>query len=536
MRIVNQAEMKQIEKVSEEKYFFNEELIIENVGVQAASFIYEQLMDAALLDRELVFLIGKGNNGADGLSIARHLSNMGVSLRAFNLFSDDECSSEVLEQMKKARAFGVKVNTLNSTDQLDGYLSHYSTDIIFVDAIFGTGVRLPLSNFLYEIIHYVNQHSNYTIAIDIPSGIEGDTGFMQGNAITADMTLAVALPKIGYYQADGAKKVGEIHVLSAGFPQVELEEAGDKYLLDFQYLLGKLNTRNKFADKKTFGHTLVIGGSHGLTGALTLASQSALKVGAGLVTGVTWQAQYPEFLARLIPEIMTGYIPLDQNLWPNLIRDLNKNYDAIVIGPGLARSARARRIVLEIMNNYDGPLVIDADAINVLSLKEDQQTFSHRAAPTVITPHFGEFAKFCDISVEELERKPIDYLNKLVEMINCTVVLKGPCTYLGSPSGKTFINFSPNDGMATGGSGDVLAGILGGLLGQDKGLKEKNSLYDVYESFDQIIGIGMLIHSLSGRYAADKVGVRSMTATSLVEHLPLAFQLIDEKLEEFSQE
>jgi NAD(P)H-hydrate epimerase len=535
MRVVNQKEMKEIETASIEQYALDEALIIENVGINAAQFIASFIDKEKVADKEIIVLIGPGNNGADGLSIARNLKNLGFNLRAFLLFAENDCSLELLKQLKMARAFGVRCNQLTSLDQLQAYLAHGQEGCLFIDAIFGTGVRLPLSHLIYDIIHYVNDTSLFTFSVDMPTGVNGDSGFIQGNAIRADVTLAIGLPKIGYYIADGAKYVGEIELVDAGFPQSELSQGGNKFLLDFPYLIKKINSRNKFADKKTFGHTLVIGGSHGLTGALVLASQAALKVGAGLVTGVTWENQYQEFISRLIPEIMTGYIPMDQNKWTNLIKNLNERYDAIVIGPGLARSARARKIVLEIMHNYRGPLVIDADAINVLSLKEDQKAFSLRDAPTVLTPHFGEFARFCNLTTDELERAPITYLSKLVESINCTVVLKGPCTYLGSPSGKVFINYFPNDGMATGGAGDVLAGILGGLLGQDQSLKEKNSLYTVYENFDQVVGLAVLIHSISGGFAAQGVGGRSMTATSLIEHLAKAFNLVDDKIQEFNQ-
>jgi hydroxyethylthiazole kinase-like uncharacterized protein yjeF len=535
MRIVNQQEMKDIESIASEKYLFTEDLIVENVGVKGADYLYENLLKRYPTS-EVVLLIGKGNNGADGLAIARHLINKGIGLRAFTFFSEDECSEECLEQLKKAKAFGVRITHLQNVDQLQAYLAHSRNDFIFIDALFGTGIRLPLSNFLYDIINCVNQNSAYTISVDIPTGVVGDTGFIQGNAINADMTLAISLPKIGYYMADGARLVGRIVTLEVGFPKNLLNEKGDKFLLGLEHVIDKASKRNKFGDKKIFGHTLVIGGSHGLTGALVLSSQAALKVGAGLVTGVTWEKQYNEFISRLIPEIMTGYIPLDQAKWPRLINDLDNRYDSIVIGPGLARSARARRIVLEIMANYHGPLVIDADAINVLNLKEDIKSFTTRNAPTVLTPHYGEFAHFCGIDIDDLKRKPVEYLNQLIGQINCSVILKGPATYIGSPNGKVFINYFPNDGMATGGSGDVLAGILGGLLGQDSSLKEFHSLYDVYESFDKVVGLSVLLHSMSGHFAAKNLGVRPMTAVSLIEALPQAFSELDKQLEDIEDE
>lgn len=530
MRIVDIKEMKEIEELAEKEFFFDERLIIENVGSSAAGIIQERILESSTSFSEVIFLIGKGNNGADGLAIARHLSSQGFATRAFLLFGEESWAPELKHQIKMAKAFGVKINSIDDTEQLVSYCTQVGGNIVFVDAVFGTGVRLPLSNFLYEVIDFVNTNSSYTISIDIPSGVEGDTGFIQGKAVSADLTLAVGLPKQGYYEADGIRLVGEVQVLDVGFPRKLLTE-GNKFLLSLEHVVDPDNIRDKFADKKVFGHVLCLGGSHGLTGALVMASQAALKTGAGLVTAATWEPQYREMMSRLMPEVMTGYLPLDTEKWSRLIKDLPK-YSCVVIGPGLARSTRARRLTLEILNNFDGPVVLDADAINVLKLEEDKNVFTMRNAPTVLTPHFGEFARFCGIPYEELERRPVKYLQALVEQINCSVILKGPCTYLGFSDGNVFFNYFPNDGMATGGVGDVLAGILGGMLGQEPELKDKSlSLSERYQVFNQTIGLSVLAHTMSGFFAAEKLGVRAMTALSLTDFFSQTFAELDEQIE-----
>jgi hydroxyethylthiazole kinase-like uncharacterized protein yjeF len=325
----------------------------------------------------------------------------------------------------------------------------------------------------------------------------------------------VGLPKVGYYQADGPRYVGEVEVIPSGLPREIINKNGDKFLIDKDLKNDLPPRRNKFGDKKVFGHALVIGGSHGLTGAVVMASSAAIKVGAGLVTASTWEPQYQEFIARLIPEVMTGYVPLDQAKWGKLIKGLEK-YDSIVIGPGLGRSLRARALVLEILNNFSGPVVLDADAINVLNINDDAEVFRVRSAPTLMTPHFGEFSRFTGIPMEEVQKRPYHYLKETIERINCSVVLKGPCTYLGFPNGKTYFNFSPNDGMATGGVGDVLTGILGGLIAQ--------------ENLNRTILLGVLIHTWSGKYAAEKFGVRPMSAMGLIDAFPEAFKALDDLL------
>lgn len=528
MRIVTHAEMKELEKIAQTKYHFPEKLIIENVALLGAKAIVNKLGPEINMG-ELIFMIGKGFNGGTGLAIARHLASMGHETRAFLLFEEKDCSQEVKEQLKIAKSYGVRIAHIDEVSALESYFQQNSAPKIIIDAIFGTGVRLPLSHFLYDVINLINQEKAYTISLDIPTGVEGDSGQIQGNAIVADLTLAVGFPKLGYYQADGARLVGEVEVIPSGLPKQILSVNADKFLIDKDLKDELPPARNKFGDKKLFGHTLVIGGSHGLTGALVMSSMAALKVGAGLVTASTWEPQYQEFMSRLIPEIMTGYVPLDQSKWEKILKEINK-YDSIVIGPGLGRSLRSRALVLEILNNFSGPVVLDADAINVLNIKDDAEVFKLRSAPTLMTPHFGEFARFTGIPMEEVMKEPYLHLKNTIEMINCSVILKGPCTYLGFANGKTFFNFSPNDGMATGGVGDVLAGILGGLIGQEANLKKRDSLYNIYENLNRTILMGVLIHTWSGKYAAEKFGVRPMSATSLIEAFPEAFKAFDELL------
>lgn len=530
MRIVTHAEMKELEKIAQTQFHFPEKLIIENVALLGAKAIVKKLGPEIHMG-EMIFMIGKGFNGGTGLAIARHLAAMGHEPMAFLLFDEKDCSQEVKDQCRIAEAYGVRIAYIDDISVLEGYFQQSSAPKIIVDAIFGTGVRLPLSHFLYDVINLINQEKAYTISLDIPTGVEGDTGHIQGNAIVADLTLAVGLPKLGYYQAEGARHVGEVEVIPSGLPREIIENGGDKFLIDKDLKNELPPRRNKFGDKKVFGHTLVIGGSHGLTGALVMSSSAAIKVGAGLVTASTWEPQYQEFMSRLIPEVMTGYVPNDQSKWGKLIKDLVK-YDSIVIGPGLGRSLRSRALVLEILNNFSGPVVLDADAINVLNIKDDAEVFRVRSAPTLMTPHFGEFARFTGVPLEEVMRQPYHYLRETIERINCSVILKGPCTYLGFANGKTYFNFSPNDGMATGGVGDVLAGILGGFIAQEANLKKRDSLYNIYENLNRTILLAVLIHTWSGQFAAEKFGVRPMTATSLIDAFPEAFKALDDLLKD----
>lgn len=524
MRIVSTSEMLEIERLTHEEYKLTEDLNIEIIGNNGAKILH-QLIEDNHYSHEVIFLIGKGHNGADGLAMARHLCNLGVRTRAFILFTESECYSEVLKQAEMAKAYGVAINYIDKALDLSGYFDQMGCELV-IDCIFGTGVQLPMSSFMYEVVEIANASADHIVAIDIASGVEGDTGIIQGQAISAHTTFAIGFPKMGHYISDGAKHSGEIFTIDVGYPK-SLNTQGDKFLLKPEHMVDLVGTRNKFGDKREFGHSLILGGSHGLTGAPALTSLASLRVGSGRVTAATWEKQYQEMANKMIPEIMTGFLPMDISKWSPLIKSLNQ-YSSIVIGPGLAKSARARRLVLEVLNNYDGPVVIDADAINVLSLKEDKDVFTMRNAPTVITPHFGEFSKFTGMDATELELRPVKYLKELVDMINCTVILKGPCTYLGCSDGSVFFNYSPNDGMATGGAGDVLAGILGGLLGQEASLRSNDKLINKYDVFNKTTAVAIYLHSLAGRFAADKYGVRAMSAQGIIESLPSAFNVLDE--------
>ncbi len=529
MKIVDRHEMKQIEQKSFSDFSLNEQTIIENVGINLANQLEKDFLhkDPHL---DFVFFIGAGHNGADGLAAARHLYNRGYRVNAFVVAaSEQELSAGCLQQKNMAQSFGVHLTLSDSLEDIQAFFQHRQQLPIVVDALFGTGIRLPLSNALYDLINFINENNSLCLAVDLPSGVDVDSGETVGNAIKADVTYAIGLPKVGCFLNRGVSHSGLIRVLNAGFPQVLLTE-GSKEQIEVAQIAELFRSRSQFGDKRVFGHIMLLGGSHGLTGALVLASSAALKIGAGLVTGATWEHQYQEFIARLMPEVMTGYIPSDESEWKALTQKFER-YDSLVIGPGLGGSALAQKAVRTVLGNFRGPIVIDADGIHVVDIQEDQALFKARTQPTILTPHFGEFARLMQVSVQQVRENTISLLNQCVEKLNCCVVLKGPCTYMAFPSGQIYFNFSPNDGMATGGTGDVLAGILGGLLGQDHSLRQSNQKYQRFASWDKTVALAVLLHSRAGHYAAKELGARAMVASSLIDYLPHAFEELESKQE-----
>jgi NAD(P)H-hydrate epimerase len=316
---------------------------------------------------------------------------------------------------------------------------------------------------------------------------------------------------------------GRISILEAGLPKKFILE-GDKHLITPQSIRHLIKRRNKFDHKNRFGHLLLMGGSKGLTGALIMAATAGLKAGPGLISAVTWEENYHELSSRITPEVMTGTIPVKERLkdLEGVLRNMN-SYSAIVVGPGLGKTSKARDLLEEVLNHFSGALVLDADALKLLNLKTDREILNQRKAPTILTPHIAEFADLLDISRELVLANPIELLKETLDQLNCCIVLKGPCTFVGNPNGEIAINYFPNDGMATGGTGDVLAGIIGGFLAQINPKITTSGMFRNQDNYYQAVNLGVGLHTLAGKYAAKKYGKFSMTANSIIECLPMGF-------------
>ncbi len=521
MRVTSIKEMKDIETRTFGEFGVTESIIIENVGVRGADYIEENFLVKANYD-ELVVLVGRGNNGADGMAIARHLRNRGYSVRSFLVFPEDESTEELKRQLFMARKYGVKISTIRDAEQLQGYFANTQSGYFVLDAVLGTGTRLPISQHLFDIFNIVNESATVTVSIDIPSGITGDCGSMSGAAIKADCTMTIGNPKVGLYLYKGAKHSGEIVVLDVGFPS-ECEEQGDKFLLDVDQALYYYRQRDSFGHKNSFGHLLVVGGSTGMTGAVVMASTAAIRVGTGLVSSATWKDNYHELFAKMMPEVITGVIPSTEEA-DAILRELNDKYDAIVIGPGIGQGEWVRKSVVRLLSSFSGPIVIDADGINSLSI-DDVELFSGRKTPVTFTPHIGEFARFMKLSVDEVLTASMEHMKSFVSRTNSNLILKGACTFIALTSGEIFINYLPNDGLAKAGSGDVLAGITGGFLAQAyHDVKEKRALFDVVAPHC----LAVFLHARAGKLAAEAAGTRSMSATTVIEYFGKAFAELDE--------
>ncbi len=499
MRIVSVKEMRDIERNTFDKPIISETLIIENVGIKCSEYIEEISLKHKCV--QVAVVVGKGNNGADGLAIARQLHGKGCSVVVLKLFPDQEASRENKIQLQMIIDFGIEVIDVKTIDDLTSFFDD-KTEQLVVDSILGTGFNPPLDDYLTGIIEVINASASIIVSIDIPSGVNGDLGSVETAAIMADYTFAIELPKIGYFVNQGPRHIGELSVVRVGFP-VEHLIGGDKFLLTSEVLEG-VPRRSKFDFKNRFGHVLVIGGSNGLSGACALAAIGALKVGSGLVTAMSWDESLSELSATVLPEIMTAPIKSKHDYC---------EYDAMVVGPGLGKSKGAQVLLSEVIADFQSDLIIDADGINNLS-EEHLNLISKRQAITVLTPHMGEFARLLKIEVNDLIENTEKYLLPFAKSYNCAVLLKSSISYLAMPSGELFISFAPNDGMATAGSGDVLAGLIGGIFAQR--IDGERSM--------QLVGRAMMIHSIAGSLARESYGARFMSASNIIEKIREVFE------------
>lgn len=377
----------------------------------------------------------------------------------------------------------------------------------------GTGLTRALEGAYYDVVELLNQRANEIIALDIPTGVLGDSGRIAATSIVASTTISFGFPKMGHFLAPGAARRGKLYNVNLTFPRQWMKE-GDKFLLTPNNTASLLQKRDRFGHKNSFGHCLLIGGSPGRVGAVVMASASCLKMGTGLVTVASWDDSFPALDMKLSSEIMTFRIIRqgDEFLIP---KPGLPNYSSIVVGPGLGTSDDGRLLMEQLVQGYNGPLVIDADGLNLIAEHKMHHFVAKRLAPTVITPHPGEMARLLGVTKDAVLDDPIAAVKEANEKTGAIVVLKGPTSLIYSSDGVTWLNHYPNDGMATAGSGDVLAGMIGGLVGQKMHPMEATKL-------------GVYVHSQAGRFAAQVNGHRAMTALDIIKNIRLAFKKLRE--------
>lgn len=459
MFIVTAKEMYDVDSYTMEKIGYDGKLLIENAG-RAVS---EKMKSILSKHDQIGILIGSGNNGGDGYVIARTLLNDGYNLRAIQIVPDEKIKGDDVHYHKEVFVnCGGTVQVAHSADEVHDLLLHVN---VVVDAMLGIGMKGTLRKPLYSIVSLVNQLRKKVIAVDIPTGLPSDEGISDFYAIKADYTFIIEAPKVSVFVQHTAPYYGTWETISIGIPSHVFSGVSEKDTWEEDDFKQSLPERNTFSHKGKHGKGLAIGGSKEMPGSITMTAKAALRAGAGLVT-IGTPEEVISSIASACLEATFLKLPEEDT---NTVFQLD-NYDAIAIGMGLGREERAYRIVNDIVKNANCPLIIDADGL--FHVKRDMNLLEKRSAPTILTPHPGEMAMLMDCTVEDIVHAPFNYAKKLSKAYGVYVILKGKYTIITTPDGKQTINHTGNPGLAKGGSGDVLSGIILAMIMQEQSIKE----------------------------------------------------------------
>ncbi len=474
--------------------------LMERAALQCAHWLQQQF------SKEKAFLIfcGPGNNGGDGLAIARLLFLAGYTVRVFVLSETEVFSEDFLENKKRWQQTEQSISYI--TSEKDFPL--ISKSDLIIDAVFGTGLRRQVDGVCAACINHINARSSKIISIDIPSGLFADTSSIKSSAIIkAAVTLSFQFPKLAFFFPENAVWVGDWEILDIGLnDQFIKDQPTNHYQLTKELITSLIKPRNKFSHKGNFGHALLIAGSYGKMGAAVLAAKACLRSGTGLLT-VHIPSCGNEIIQTTNPEAMVS-IDTNEKLIGNEVGF--HRFSAVGIGPGIGTDEITQKAVHFLLTFSESPLVLDADALNIISMHSDWL----RLIPgnSILTPHPKEFERLAGTTTNDFERHELQI--QLSKQYQVYIILKGAHTCISTPNGDCYFNTTGNPGMAKGGSGDVLTGIVTGLLAQG------------YTSLDACL-ISVFTHGLAGDLAKEQLGETGMIAGDLCEYLPPAFMQLN---------
>jgi hydroxyethylthiazole kinase-like uncharacterized protein yjeF len=513
MKIVTAQEMKNIDRRAVKDFGIPGPVLMENA---ASSVMFEMEKYFGCLDGFRIGIIcGKGNNGGDGLALARRLRIRGVPVRVALLAPFRSVSGEAKINLSILRKMDVEIQQSASRGLITDLILW--SDIL-VDAILGVGLASPLKGVFAHAANVINAAGKRVVSIDIPTGIDSDTGKVLGAAIRADLTVTMALLKRGLLLYPGAEFAGTVRVADIGIPQEVVEkEDVSLILLDRNTVRIEGTCRKRDAHKGDYGHLMVIAGSPGKAGAAVMAARSSLRTGTGLVSVATPNNLVPIiqsqiFEAMCIPtaESMEGTLGIASE--EELLRSLD-GMSAVAIGPGLSTHIESAQLIRNIFPRIRLPIVIDADGLN--AFVGHRTLLKEAKASVILTPHPGEMGRLLSLSAADVQKDRVNIAARFAKEYNIILVLKGAGTVIATPQGEIFINSSGNPGMATGGTGDVLTGMIGGFLAQ--------RLPAV-----QAACLGVYLHGLAGDIAALELGEASLIAGDVIDRIPQAMKEIQQ--------
>jgi hydroxyethylthiazole kinase-like uncharacterized protein yjeF len=525
MKILTAEQMRRADRLTTERYGVSSLQLMENAGTRVVEFLRGKHEN--LDRRRICALCGRGNNGGDGLVVARLLAQEGARPVVYLFARPEEVQGDAAVNLKRWEETGGQLQVIASAEDWATARQEVSRAEIILDALLGTGLRGPVEGLLRQVIEDVNQFGRRAeiVAVDLPSGLSSDTPDSPGPVIAARATVTFTAPKLGAVLPPNAERVGQLVVGAIGTPRELLDE--DESLRLHWLEPGEFRPlalrRRPDTHKGTYGHVLVVAGSRGKTGAAVLAGLGALRAGAGLVTVGTPESVWT-VAASCAPELMTeplvatpaGTVALGALESGRFVAVL-EGKNVLAIGPGLSQHPETQQFIRSVVAGCGVPVVLDADGLNAFAGRAS--LLAQRKTPALaVTPHPGEMARLLDMEASEIQANRLEAAQRAARQWNAWVILKGYRTILAAPDDRAFINSTGNPGMATAGTGDVLTGMLAGLTAQ----------FGV-AGWEAVLGLGIYLHGLAGDLAAEEVGEAPLVASDLIGAIPLAFaQLLTE--------
>ncbi|MDY3928147.1 MAG: NAD(P)H-hydrate dehydratase [Clostridia bacterium] len=505
MKVCTSAQMRAIDKSAEELGGIPSVVLMENAAIACM----EEIIKNKNIKNVAVFC-GKGNNGGDGFALARHLFNRGINVCVY-LVCGSEFSGDALINFEIISKMGINIKELYDSDLSEYELKFYD---IVIDAIFGTGIRGSVEGLAREIIESINKNCENIFSVDIPSGINADTGEICGVCVKADTTVTFAAYKLGLLLYPGADYTGNLTVKDISIPKYITEGQNINInVIDREMIEGIMPERKADSHKGDYGKVLIVGGSTGMSGAVAMAAQACVRCGAGLVTAAVPECINSALEVKLT-EPMTIPLPAEKGQVNSecieKLCDIINNYDVCLFGPGIGRNDYIGEILEKLLEKSQIPVIIDADGLFALAQRD--YIIDKCNCNIVLTPHEMEMSRISKCGLDYVKNNRIELSQSFATGHGVTLILKGAHTIVTSMSGEQYININGNNGMAVGGSGDVLAGMTAAFVG--RGMNESDAAC-----------LAVYLHGLSGDICAEELGCDAMLPTDIIKNIPNALKL-----------
>ena len=490
LEILSASEMQKVDNCSINEYKIPSLALMET----AARYVYEKIKSRHKVNEKIVAVVGTGNNGADGVAVARMLKSYGYNNVDIIIVS---------KETKHTNEWNIQFEAANQLKIPSYYYCDFDDKNIFInydviiDAIFGIGLARQVSGIFFDVINQINNSKKMVYSVDIPSGIDGNTGKVMNVAVKADYTITFGNYKIGQILYPGADYAGSITVCPIGFPKAAYRDRDIIYSYEISDINDVFPKRKDHSNKGTYGKLLVIAGNEQIYGALYMAVKAALSMGTGLIKVITAK-ENKDLLCSRIPEVMIN--TYDDENYIKVIEEGLKWCDCILIGPGMGISDRTKAVLKSCLKTGK-KIVVDADGINSLAKMDEKEELFHNNI--LITPHLLEMSRLINMSVEDISKDLVGICRQTAKKYNINIILKDSRSVSCNTSGKTYINMTGNNGMAKGGSGDVLSGIVAGLIATGTKIEDAGA-------------IAAFIHGMCGDMAKKEKGVYAMLPTDII--------------------